>query len=178
MGTRDEFLSMLDFLESRNIKPVVDKIFPLEQIDEAMKRMEQGDQFGKIVLQISWNALNHRRREDTENTSSLDGSSVPPRLRGEMDLRLPMKIEHIAIWAKDTEKLKDFYSHYFHAVAGEKYFNPKKNFESYFLSFDTGCRLELMQMPGILDNKDTQTSQYFGITHLGYPWAVANSWTI
>ena len=53
MGTRDEFLSMLDFLESRNIKPVIDKVFPLEQIDEAMKRMEQGDQFGKIVLQIS-----------------------------------------------------------------------------------------------------------------------------
>jgi lactoylglutathione lyase len=77
-----------------------------------------------------------------------------------------MKIEHIAIWARDIEKLKDFYSHYFHAVAGEKYFNPKKNFESYFLSFDTGCRLELMQMPGILDNKDTQASQYFGLTHL------------
>jgi len=53
MGTRDEFLSMLDFLESRNIKPVIDKTFPLEQIDEAIKRMEQGDQFGKIVLQIS-----------------------------------------------------------------------------------------------------------------------------
>ncbi|HMG94262.1 MAG TPA: zinc-binding dehydrogenase [Chryseolinea sp.] len=53
MGTRDEFLSMLDFLESRNIKPVIDKIFPLEQIAEAVQRMEQGDQFGKIVLQIS-----------------------------------------------------------------------------------------------------------------------------
>ena len=53
MGTRDEFLSMLDFLESRNIKPIIDKIFPLEQIAEAMQRMEQGDQFGKIVLQIS-----------------------------------------------------------------------------------------------------------------------------
>ena len=77
-----------------------------------------------------------------------------------------MKIEHIAIWARDVEKLKDFYSHYFHAVAGEKYFNPKKNFHSYFLSFDTGCRLELMQMPGILDNKDTEASQYFGLTHM------------
>jgi len=53
MGTRDEFLSMLDFLESRNLKPVIDKIFPLENIQEAMQRMEQGDQFGKIVLQIS-----------------------------------------------------------------------------------------------------------------------------
>jgi NADPH:quinone reductase-like Zn-dependent oxidoreductase len=53
MGTRDEFLSMLDFVENRKLKPVVDKIFPLEQIDAAMKRMEQGDQFGKIILQIA-----------------------------------------------------------------------------------------------------------------------------
>jgi zinc-binding alcohol dehydrogenase/oxidoreductase len=53
MGTRDEFLSMLDFLESRNIKPVMDKIYPLTEIQEAMKRMQQGDQFGKIVLEIS-----------------------------------------------------------------------------------------------------------------------------
>jgi NADPH:quinone reductase-like Zn-dependent oxidoreductase len=55
MGTRDEFLSMLDFVESRHIKPVIDKIFPLEQTAEAIQRMEQGDQFGKIVLQISKN---------------------------------------------------------------------------------------------------------------------------
>jgi zinc-binding alcohol dehydrogenase/oxidoreductase len=53
MGTRDEFLSMLDFLESRSLKPVIDKVFPLNEIHEAMNRMEQGDQFGKIVLQIS-----------------------------------------------------------------------------------------------------------------------------
>jgi lactoylglutathione lyase len=78
-----------------------------------------------------------------------------------------MKIEHIAVWAKDLEKLKDFYSRYFHAVAGEKYFNSKKNFHSYFLSFDTGCRLELMQMPGILDHKEyNQSNQYYGFTHL------------
>ncbi len=53
MGTRDEFMSMLDFLESRKLKPVVDQIFPLEQIEQAMDRLEQGDQFGKIILQIS-----------------------------------------------------------------------------------------------------------------------------
>src|SRR5688572_17000404 len=52
MGTRDEFLSMLDFLESRSIKPVIDKIFTLEEIEAAMTRMEQGDQFGKIVLKL------------------------------------------------------------------------------------------------------------------------------
>ena len=53
MGTRDEFLSMLDFVESRKLRPVIDQTFPLEKIEEAMKRMEDGDQFGKIVLQIS-----------------------------------------------------------------------------------------------------------------------------
>lgn len=53
MGTRDEFLSMLDFIESRNIRPVIDKIYPLDQIHEAFKRMEDGNHFGKIVISIS-----------------------------------------------------------------------------------------------------------------------------
>lgn len=53
MGTRDEFLSMLDFVESRRLVPIIDKIFPLEEIEHAMLRMEQGQQFGKIVLKIS-----------------------------------------------------------------------------------------------------------------------------
>jgi len=52
MGTRDEFLSMLDFVESRALKPVIDKVYRLEQIHEAMQRMENREQFGKIVLQI------------------------------------------------------------------------------------------------------------------------------
>jgi NADPH:quinone reductase-like Zn-dependent oxidoreductase len=53
MGTRDEFLSMLDFVESRKLKPVIDQVFPLEDFQQALKRMENKDQFGKIVLQIS-----------------------------------------------------------------------------------------------------------------------------
>ena len=77
-----------------------------------------------------------------------------------------MKIEHVAIWSRDIEKLKSFYAHYFHAIAGEKYFNPKKNFYSYFLSFDDSCRLELMQMPGIQDRSADQHEEYFGLTHL------------
>src|SRR5688572_28040192 len=75
-----------------------------------------------------------------------------------------MKIGHIAIWARDIEKLKNFYTHYFHATSGEKYFNPKKNFHSYFLSFEDECRLELMQMPGIQENDNNQGGQYFGLT--------------
>ena len=53
MGTRDEFLSMLDFVESRKLKPIIDTVYPLEQAEEAMRRMEKGDQFGKIVLKIA-----------------------------------------------------------------------------------------------------------------------------
>jgi len=52
MGTRDEFLSMLDLLESRNLKPVIDQVYPLEQIDQAFQRMKNANQFGKIVLKI------------------------------------------------------------------------------------------------------------------------------
>lgn len=52
MGTRDEFLSMLDLLESRNLKPVIDQVFPLEQVNDAIERMKSANQFGKIVLKI------------------------------------------------------------------------------------------------------------------------------
>jgi zinc-binding alcohol dehydrogenase/oxidoreductase len=52
MGTRDEFMSMIDFIESRKVKPVIDKVFPLELFQEAINHMETSSQFGKIVLAI------------------------------------------------------------------------------------------------------------------------------
>jgi len=52
MGTRDEFLSMLDLLESRNVKPVIDAVLPFEKIMEGFQRMENSNQFGKIVVKI------------------------------------------------------------------------------------------------------------------------------
>lgn len=76
-----------------------------------------------------------------------------------------MRIEHIAIWTKDLERLKDFYTKYFGASAGSKYQNPSKNFESYFLSFDGGCRLELMHKPEIPDTKNDSHQQFTGIIH-------------
>jgi lactoylglutathione lyase len=54
-----------------------------------------------------------------------------------------MKIEHVAIWTKDIEKLKTFYVKYFNAKTNNKYTNSKKNFESYFLSFDSDTRIEI-----------------------------------
>ncbi|MDZ4714309.1 MAG: zinc-binding dehydrogenase [Cytophagales bacterium] len=53
MGTRDEFMSMIDFIESRSVKPVIDKVFALENIQAAFQRMESQDQFGKIILAIT-----------------------------------------------------------------------------------------------------------------------------
>lgn len=76
-----------------------------------------------------------------------------------------MHIEHIAIWAKDIEHLKTFYTKYFNCEAGEKYFNPKKNFQSYFLSFESGPRLEIMQMPGIKEGDGNSTEQFMGLIH-------------
>jgi lactoylglutathione lyase len=74
-----------------------------------------------------------------------------------------MKIEHLAIWVKNLENMRSFYETYFGAKAGERYFNPGKNFQSYFLSFDTGCRLELMQKPEIPNNLNV--SEAAGFTH-------------
>ena len=76
-----------------------------------------------------------------------------------------MKIEHLAIWVKDLEGMKAFYEQYFAAKAGEKYRNDKKDFESYFLRFDEGSRLELMQMPTIPSNTQDPYLQYTGIIH-------------
>ncbi len=53
MGTRDEFLSMLHFLVSRNIKPVIDRTFPLSDIAGAIAHMRSANQFGKILLKVS-----------------------------------------------------------------------------------------------------------------------------
>jgi zinc-binding alcohol dehydrogenase/oxidoreductase len=52
MGTRDEFLSMIDFIESRKLKPVIDQLVPFDQIHEAFRRMESSEQFGKIILNL------------------------------------------------------------------------------------------------------------------------------
>ena len=77
-----------------------------------------------------------------------------------------MKIEHVAIWTKDIERLKDFYVTYFDGVAGDKYTNSKKQFESYFIKFDSGARLEVMQMVTIPPNLNDTINQYIGLIHI------------
>ena len=77
-----------------------------------------------------------------------------------------MRIEHVAIWTGDIERLKRFYTKYFNCIAGNKYRNESNDFESYFLSFDNSARLELMQMPSVANNLNNPKIQYKGIAHL------------
>ena len=77
-----------------------------------------------------------------------------------------MKIEHIALWAQNIEVLKSFYEKYFNAKSNKKYSNPNKKFSSYFLSFSSDTRLEIMQMPSIPNAKKNQAVQFLGYTHL------------
>lgn len=60
-----------------------------------------------------------------------------------------MRIDHVAIWTADLERLRAFYCTHLGAVAGAKYVNPRKGFESYFLSFADGPRLELMTVSNL-----------------------------
>lgn len=53
------------------------------------------------------------------------------------------------MYVEDLEKTKDFFIKYFGANAGERYYNPKTELQSYFLSFDDGARLEIMQKPRV-----------------------------
>ena len=57
-----------------------------------------------------------------------------------------MKIHHIAIWTFQLEEMKEFYTRYFNGSSNEKYINPKKGFESYFLHFLKQLKL-LLRVP-------------------------------
>ncbi|UOB17698.1 VOC family protein [Abyssalbus ytuae] len=76
-----------------------------------------------------------------------------------------MKIEHIAMWVKDLERMKEFYIKFFECTSNDKYYNPKKNFTSYFLSFKSGARLELMHRPDI-EEVFYKSNIILGLTHL------------
>lgn len=80
-----------------------------------------------------------------------------------------MTLEHVAIWTKDLERLKAYYQRYFAAQSNDKYVNAANRFESYFLHFQSGARLEIMSKPDIPENKnDTSAAQHLGIIHLAF----------
>lgn len=79
-----------------------------------------------------------------------------------------MKIDHLAIWTSDLEKLKIFYCQYFGGESGALYHNPAKNYTSYFISFPEGCRLELMHRPEIPAHLSPPNAEYKGLTHFAF----------
>lgn len=82
-----------------------------------------------------------------------------------------MKLEHVAIWTHQLEELKDFYVRCFGAVPNDKYLSEKEfkgHFESYFLSFDGGTRLELMSLSGIPQGDNANGFETTGLTHIAF----------
>ena len=62
-----------------------------------------------------------------------------------------MKIEHIALYVNNLENARDFFVKYLEADSNEGYHNPKANFRSYFLSFEDGARIEIVNKPEMPD---------------------------
>jgi lactoylglutathione lyase len=77
-----------------------------------------------------------------------------------------MRIEHVAIWTTDLGRCKHFYTTYFRATAGADYVNAAKGFESCFLSFDGGARLEAMTTTTLSLAQLPPGAQRHGLTHL------------
>lgn len=82
-----------------------------------------------------------------------------------------MKIEHIAMFVNDLEKARDFFIKYLGATSNDGYHNKDTGFRSYFLSFDDGARIEIMNKPGVSDmDKNLERTGY---SHIAF--SVGNS---
>lgn len=77
-----------------------------------------------------------------------------------------MHIEHVALWTDDIDRCTGFYVTYFGAVAGPRYVNAAKGFESCFLRFEGGARLEVMKTTTQSPVALPPGAQRMGLTHL------------
>lgn len=77
-----------------------------------------------------------------------------------------MKLEHIALYVEDLEAIKSFYIRHFGATANNKYHNPRTGLQTYFLSFDGGARLEIMQRPEMSPRASGEHP--LGYTHISF----------
>ncbi len=77
-----------------------------------------------------------------------------------------MRIEHIALYVNDLETAREFFIKYLHGKSNDGYHNPKTGFRSYFISFDDGARLELMNKPQLKD--DPKTLNRTGYAHIAF----------
>ncbi len=77
-----------------------------------------------------------------------------------------MRIEHVAMYVNDLERAKSFFERYLGASANEGYHNKTTDFRSYFLTFDDGARLEIMNRPGMDDPEKTLNRT--GLIHIAF----------
>ena len=77
-----------------------------------------------------------------------------------------MKIEHVALYVNNLEKCKDFFLKYFNGKSNNGYHNKTTNFRSYFITFEDGTRLELMNKPEMIDDEKNLTRT--GFVHIAF----------
>lgn len=73
-------------------------------------------------------------------------------------------IAHVSIWSKDVEALRNFYTAYFECQVQDLYFHKTMLFKSYYLTFPSGAKLELI--PGAMQIKPDQHSKEPGFSQL------------
>lgn len=72
-----------------------------------------------------------------------------------------MLIEHIALYVNDLEAAREFFVRYLEGSSDDGYFNRTTGFRSFFISFDSGARLEIMNKPELIDpQKDLNRTGY------------------
>ena len=76
-----------------------------------------------------------------------------------------MRIDHVALWTHDLARCVRFYAAYFGAIPGVRYINEKKGFESCFLSFTDGARIEAMTTTTLEPVVIEPGAQRMGLTH-------------
>lgn len=77
-----------------------------------------------------------------------------------------MKLTHLALWTNRLEVLRDFYVNYFNGQSNEKYTNPTKGFASYFVTFENGVALEIMQRTDITEHPAKK--EHIGLIHFAF----------
>ena len=77
-----------------------------------------------------------------------------------------MKIEHVAMFVNDLENAKKFFVDFLGGVSNNGYHNEKTGFKSYFISFEDGARLEIMNRPDMSDDKKNQNRT--GYAHIAF----------
>ncbi len=68
-----------------------------------------------------------------------------------------MKIEHVAMYVNDLKAARDFFVKYLGGKSNDGYHNVNTDFRSFFISFDDGARIELMNKPGLVDSEKQLT---------------------